>query len=95
MYRVIFYTLIVLIGSSESFPQGAPPETCDSFSPERGHGVPSMPVQYAPFSVIAYGRHYRAGDKIPGKFTFLHTLFQIELINLSVNVKLMIIPFSS
>jgi len=48
-----------------AFPSGAPAEACDSLSPERGHGVPSMPVQYAPFTVIAYGRHYRPGEKIP------------------------------
>lgn len=64
-----FTLIFVLFLTKEStpFPSGAPAEACDSLSPERGHGVPSMPVQYAPFTVIAYGRHYRPGEKIPSK----------------------------
>ncbi|KAI1280850.1 putative defense protein 3 [Halotydeus destructor] len=59
-------SLVTITASSlvAAFPQGAPAETCESLSPERGHGVSSQPVQYAPFSVIAYGRKYGSGDKI-------------------------------
>ena len=64
---LISSTATFLLRPSLAFPSGAPPEACESLSPERGHGVPSMPVQYAPFTVIAYGKNFRAGDKVPGE----------------------------
>lgn len=64
---LITLTLITLPFYVIGYPSGAPTEACDSLSPERGHGVASMPVQYAPFTVIAYGNSYRPGDKIPSK----------------------------
>lgn len=78
---VFVYLICVLLFAKDtsSFPSGAPAEACESLSPERGHGVPSMPVQYAPFTVIAYGRQYRPGEKIPGK-TFAHILYGTQFI---------------
>lgn len=64
---ILSSTAAFLLRPTLAFPSGAPPEACESLSPERGHGVPSMPVQYAPFTVIAYGSQYRAGDKVPGQ----------------------------
>ena len=60
--------VVALVCLTHAYPSGAPTEACDSLSPERGHGVASMPVQYAPFTVIAYGNSYRPGDKIPSEY---------------------------
>lgn len=64
MIQIMAYLALLCLSPSMAFPQGAPPDTCESLSPERGHGAPSQPVQYAPFSVVAYGQKYGPGDKI-------------------------------
>ncbi|RWS17610.1 putative ferric-chelate reductase 1-like protein [Dinothrombium tinctorium] len=46
------------------FPSGAPHESCETLSPERGHKAPSQPVQYAPFSVVATARNFEPGERI-------------------------------
>jgi len=56
---ILLFTSIV-----SSFPQGAPPEACESLSPQRGHGVPSQPVEQSPILVIQHGKSFQPGDRI-------------------------------
>lgn len=59
--------LISLSALCRAFPQGAPPESCESLSPERGHGPSVIANQYPPFSIIQHGSTFNPGDRINGK----------------------------
>ena len=64
--KISFFLLIVIIERCFAYPGGAPLGSCESLSPEAGHGVSSQNVADAPFSVVATTNKYNNGDKIGG-----------------------------
>ncbi|RWS31487.1 putative ferric-chelate reductase 1-like protein, partial [Leptotrombidium deliense] len=64
MFRVILLASFFCFSCVLSYPSGAPYDSCDSLSPERGHKAPSQPVAYAPFSVVASAKKFRPGERV-------------------------------
>jgi len=62
--KITFFLFVVIIDRCLGYPGGAPLGSCESLSPEAGHGVPSQNVADAPFSVVATTNKYNNGDKI-------------------------------
>lgn len=50
MLAKISFLLLIVIKQCLAYPGGAPLGSCDSLSPEAGHGVASQNVADAPFS---------------------------------------------
>ncbi|KAJ6225784.1 hypothetical protein RDWZM_004329 [Blomia tropicalis] len=61
-FCILFILILTFPSSTRQFPQGAPSDVCETFSPERGHRARPSPISEAPYQFIQYGRRYQRGQ---------------------------------